>query len=331
MDERIQRVEKLLTTPTPEFDAPAALARLRDRAARDRVVPSPRAIDRVAGLVTRPWTRPLAAALGAIVVVLALSVSGVADTILTVFEPHQIATVQISPGELSGIPDPSRYGTLTWIEKPSVHQAADAAAAGADAGFTPLLPSSLPSGVPSTARFSVMPEAKATFRFDRAKAQAAAAKVGKTAPPMPSDIAATTLTMTGGPAVVQRYGDASGATSLEGAIARNALVIVQAKAPLVTSNGATVTELRDYALAQPGVPPALAAQIRAIGDPLGTLMVPIGIDPQQAQVVTVRGTQGYVVAMGTHTAVFWLEDGYVFGATGALSQSDLIALVNGLH
>ncbi|MDE3113058.1 MAG: hypothetical protein KGK34_08975 [Chloroflexota bacterium] len=325
------RDEKLLTTPIPAFDAPAALARLRERAARDRVVTAPRWTDRVARLVTRPWSRPLAAVLGAVVIVLALSVSGVADTILTVFEPQRIATVQVSPGELSGVPDPSEYGTLTWIEKPSFHQVADASAATAESGFTALVPSSLPAGVPSAVRFAVMPEAKATFRFDEAKAQAAAAKAGRTAPPMPADVASTTLTMTGGPAVVQRYGGASASAPDATSLSQSGLILVQAKAPVVTSNGATVNELRDYALAQPGVPPALAAQIRAIGDPVRTLMLPIGVDPQEAQAVTVRGTQGYLVTTGTHAAVFWLEHGYVCAAAGTLSQSDLLALVNGLR
>lgn len=327
------RDEKLLTTPIPDFDAPAALARLRERAAREHVVHTPRLTDRLARLFTRPPARALAAALGAVVIVLALGVSGVADTILTVFEPQRIATVQISPGELAGIPDPSQYGTLTWLEKPSFQPAADASAAASAAGFTPLVPSSLPAGIPSAGRFAVMPEAKATFSFDEAKAAAAAAaaKAGRTAPPMPADVASTTLTMTGGPAVVQHYGGASAAAPDATPLSQSGLILLQAKAPVVTSNGATVNELRDYALAQPGVPPALAAQIRAIGDPVRTLMLPIGVDPQQAQVVTVRGTQGYLVTMGTHSAVFWLENGYVVAAGGALTQSDLLALVNGLH
>ncbi len=333
MDERIQRDEKLLTTPIPDFDTSAALARLRDRAARERVMPARRPLGGLALLMARPWTRPAAAAVGALAIVFALGATGVADTVLTIFQPQRIATVQIAPGDLSGIPDPSGYGTLTWIEKPSFHQVADAAAAATAAGFTPLVPASLPAGVPTDARFAVIPEAKATFQFDEAKARAAAAKLGATPPPMPSAIASTTLTMTGGPGIVQRYGGTPADRPDASALRQSGLMIVQARAPVVLSNGATVNELRDYALAQPGVPPGLAAQLRAIGDPVRTLMVPIGIDPQQARAVTVRGTQGYVVGdqTGMGSGVFWLERGYVMAAVGSLSESDLLALVNGLR
>ncbi len=151
---------------------------------------------------------------------------------------------------------------------------------------------------------------------------------------MPGAIAATTLTMTGGPAVVQRYGSAAATDKPdEAALRQNGLVIIQAKAPVVTSDGATVAELRDYALAQPGVPPSLAAQIRAIGDPVRTLMVPIGVDTQQARTVTVRGTQGYLVGdeTGIGSGVFWLERGYVVAAFGSLKESDLLAFANALH
>jgi len=110
-------------------------------------------------------------------------------------------------------------------------------------------------------------------------------------------------------------------------------MIVQAKAPVVTSNGATVDELRDYALRQPGIPPAVAAQVRAIGDPVRTLMIPIGINVQDAKPVTVRGTQGYLVgdSTGLGSGVIWLENGYVIGVLGSLRDADLIALVNSLR
>jgi hypothetical protein len=331
------RDERLLEGRIPDFDSHAALQRSRELIAREGIVPR---VSRTDALIARislsrgAWTRPAVAAAAGVLVLSAAAFTGVADTVLTVFEPKQVATVQVDPSQLRGIPDPSQYGTLTWIARPSPHPVADASAAAAEAGFTALVPTTLPAGVPAVPRFVVVNETKATFQFDPAKARAAAAQVNATIPPMPSAIAATTLTMTGGPAITQQYGGPSSTTYSGGTTPAGAtLMIVQAKAPVVTSNGATVQELRDYALAQPGIPPSVAAQIRAIGDPVRTLLIPVGIDLGNARLVTVRGTQGYVVGdqTGLGSGVFWLERGYVIAVMGSLKESDLISLVNGLH
>ncbi len=333
--EQQDRDERLLSGRIPDFDSHAALRRLEERVTRDGVTPQPAwsaALLARISLSRGAWMRPVAAAIAVVVVVSAAAFTGVADTVLTVFEPKQIATVRLDPSQLRGVPDPSEYGTLTWIAKPSEHAVADLSAAIAEAGFTPLVPASLPAGVPNAPRYGVVAQAKATFQFDESKARAAAAKVGATIPPMPAAIAATTLTMTGGPAIIQQFGGAATNPSSEPTLRGMPLVLVQAKAPVVTSNGATVQELRDYALAQPGIPPSVAAQIRAIGDPIGTLLIPIGIDVQSARAVTVRGTQGYVVGdqTGIGSGVFWLERGYVVAALGSLKESDLLSLVNAL-
>jgi len=332
-----QDENELVTSAAPEFDAAGALARFRERVRGERIVPTvswSTALAARLSLASGALARPAIAGLGAVVLVFAATVTGVAETILTVFEPRQVATIQVDPRELRSIPDPTGYGTLTWIAQPSWREVADANAAAADAGFTPLVPSALPAGVPAQARFGVVPEGKATFQFDEAKARAAAAKVNATIPPMPAAIAATTLTMSGGPAVTQQYGGAPNAAPDQAAWGGNPpVLIVQAKAPIVTSNGATVNELRDYALQQPGIPPSVAAQIRAIGDPVATMLLPIGVDLQNAKAVIVRGTRGWSFGddTGLGSGIVWLERGYVFGVLGSLKEADLLALVNGLR
>lgn len=332
------RDERLLVSPLPSFDSAAALGRFRERVRRDRIVQSVSwraALAARISLTRGAWTtRPLIAALGVVVLATAATATGVAETILTVFEPKQVATIQVDPRQMGSIPDPTAYGTLTWVTQPSWREVPDASAAAAAAGFTPLVPSSLPAGVPAQARYGVMGEAKATFQFDEAKATAAAARVNATLPPMPAAIAATTLTMTGGPAVMQQYGVAPSVPSDGAAWGGNPpVMIVQARAPVVTSNGATVEELRDYALKQPGIPPSVAAQVRAIGDPVRTLLLPVGLDANDAKPVRVRGTQAYFFGddTGLGSAIVWLERGYVIGALGSLKEADLIALVNGLR
>lgn len=312
--------DDIVMRSAPEFDASRGLAKFSERVERDGVV---------AG---RSWTaafaerftpsaalrRPAIAAVATVALLFTATATGIAETILTVFEPQQVQTITVDPSEFGNVPDPSEYGTLTWIAEPEPREVADAAAAEAVAGFRALVPSALPAGVTGPVVLQAMPEAKATFQFDESKARAAAAKVGASIPPMPAAIAATTLTMTGGPAVLQRY---------------EKIQIVQAKAPVVISNGASVTELRDYALAQPGIPPSVAAQIRAIGDPVRTMLIPIGVDADSARSVTVRGTQGYLFGdnTGLGSGVIWLEDGYVFAAMGALKESDLLAMVSSMR
>lgn len=331
------RDERLLVSRIPEFDASAALRRIRSRVERERIVPRASwsaALAARLSLAATAWARPAIAAVAVVAIATAAGATGVAETILTVFEPKQIATIRVDPRQLGGVPDPSAYGNVTWIAQPAWREVPDAAAAASATGLAPLFPSSLPASVPAQGRFAVMGEAKATFQFDEAKASAAAARANATLPPMPAAIAATTLTMTGGPAVMQQYGGAPN-TSPDQAAWRGSppLMIVQAIAPVVTSNGATIDELRDYALKQPGIPPSVAAQIRAIGDPVRTLLVPIGVDPQDAKPVTVRGTQGFFVgdSTGLGSGVVWLERGQVIGVLGSLTEADLIALVNGLR
>lgn len=307
--------EDIVMRSAPEFDAERALGRFGERARREGLTPRPSWGDALfARLSLASLARPALAGAVAIAILFTATVTGVAETFLTVFEPQRIQTVQVDPRQFGQLPDPSEYGTLTWVARPEWRAVADVAAAEASAGFRPLVPASRPA----SARFTVMPEAKATFQFDEAKARAAAARAGATLPPMPAAIAATTLTMTGGPAVMQQY---------------DGVQVVQAKAPVVTSNGASVSELRDYALAQPGVPPAVATQIRAIGDPVRTMLIPVGVDPSSAKQVSVRGTQGYLFGdnTGLGSGVIWLEDGHVFAVIGPLKEAELLALVASLR
>ena len=60
----------------------------------------------------------------------------------------------------------------------------------------------------------------------------------------------------------------------------------------MTSTGVTPTQLEDYLLAQPGISPQLAADIKAIGDPTTTLPIPVPVQFATSSKVTVQGVQG---------------------------------------
>src|SRR5207245_416679 len=175
------------------------------------------------------------------------------------------------------------YGTFAWTTPPQPREVRSLPAATAAAGFDVLAPSSLPQGVTGTARYGVINRSTATFTFSAEAARASAAKAGRTIPPLPKDVDGAKLTITAGPAAIQVWGatdptaTTTGPTGSAGGTLGGipTLVIGQAKAPTVTSDGVTVDELRGYLLQQPGISPQLAAALRAITDPSSTLPAPV--------------------------------------------------------
>src|SRR5437763_820164 len=173
---------------------------------------------------------------------------------------------------------------------------------------------------------------------------------GKTLPSMPAGLDGSTLQVTIGPAVVATYGGDVGSV-IGGAKAGNTgngqeseggapgggtlptLVVAEAAQPRVTSTGASVKEIEDYLLAQPGVSPQLASQIKAIGGPSTTLPIPIPVDRATAQTVQVQGVSGLAVGdnTGLGSGVIWEKDGVVYGVAGALPESQILTIANSLQ
>jgi len=265
-------------------------------------------------------------------------VSGVAETILTIFEPKQLVAVPITVTDLNGAASFGAYGTLTWTEQPKPYDVPDIRTAARDSGMTVLVPGNLPTGV-GTARYGVMNKTTATFTFSADKTQKAAAAQQRTPPPMPANIDGSKLFITGGPAVVAYYDDGTspaGATGASGAspfAGMPKLIVAQGKPPVVQSDGVTVEQLQSYLLAQPGISPQLAAQIRAIKDPSSTLPVPIPVDMATSKKVTVQGVEGIFVgdSTGLGSAVIWQKDGIVYGVAGTLTEQQVLAVANSLH
>ncbi len=322
-------------TPQIEVDAERALARIRERIERERIFPVHRAAPRVVRTGAPPWLRGLAAAAAVVVVATALTVTGVADSIFTIFEPKQLVAVPITTGDIAGAPGLSSYGTLEWSTPPKPYDVPDLATAAKESGMVVLTPGTLPAGASfATARYGVMPRTTATYTFSADKTRQAASAQGRTPPPMPANIDGSKLFITGGPAVVQYYEDggaAAGETVLAAGLPR--LIVAQGKPPVVQSDGVTVEQLQQYLLAQPGISPALAAQIRAIKDPSSTLPIPIPVDLGASKQVTVQGVSGIFVgdSTGLGSAVIWQKDGIVYGVAGTLGEAEIMAVANSLH
>jgi hypothetical protein len=111
------------------------------------------------------------------------------------------------------------------------------------------------------------------------------------------------------------------------------LVVGQAKAPVVTSDGVTVDQLRTYLLQQPGVSPQLAAAIRAIGDPASTLPVPVPAELAVSHPVTVQGVQGLFIGdnTGIASAIIWQKDGMMFEVIGSFTERQALDVANSMR
>lgn len=319
---------ELLAADEPRVDTASGLLRFRESVASRAVGPyrAPR---------RRRLLQATAAAATVAILFTGLTVTGLAGSFFTIFQPKQVAPVVIGSGDLASLPELRDYGTIEVLTEPDRTQVQTLEEAQAATGIVPLRPVLVPSGVTGDQAIYAISRGEGTFRFDATKLAAAAERVSRTPPPMPASVAASTLHVSGGPAIVQTYGggfDPSAVDPKTGA-GLPTLLIAQSRAPVIRSDGATIDELRSFLLAQPGISPRLAAQIRAIGDPSVTLLVPVPLDFATGKDVTVRGTRGVLVgdSTGIGGAVVWVADGTVNMVAGSLGESQLLQVANSLR
>ncbi|MDQ2913215.1 MAG: hypothetical protein M3T56_08160 [Chloroflexota bacterium] len=334
-------IERALGTTEPRVNTDDALARFRTRVQSEGIAPvAPVARRRVSSR----WLQGLAAAAGVVIVASALTLSGVAESILQIFEPKSIVAVPLTQSDLNYLGQAcaglnlqecmGAYGTFVWTAPPQPREAQSRGEASAAAGFSALAPTSLPSSVTGNPRYGVINRSTATFTFSADSTRQAAARQNRTAPPLPANIDGSKLFITGGPAIVQIWGAPAGTPTATGASPdMPTLIVGQAKAPTVSSDGVTVDELRSYLLSQPGISPQLAAAIRAIGDPSSTLPVPVPAELAISHPVTVQGVQGLFIGdnTGIASAVIWQKDGMMFEVIGSFTESQALAIANSMR
>ena len=319
-------VAMLLDVPDVQADSALALRRLRASSTRSTL--------RLPFAVGAP--RWLAAAAAVVLVAFTLTSTGVADSFIQIFEPKQFVAVPLTQGDLSAVPDLTAYGTMTWSGpgKDEWTNAAppfvttDLAAARARSGLPVLTPASLPANADrSSLQFRVVQSARMTFTFDATKARDAASRASATPPPMPSHIDGARLYVDVGPVVLQLYQVGPTGHDMSG------LAIVEARPPVVSSNGVTVKELQDYLLSQPGISPTLAARIRAIADPQTTLPVPVPVNYAFTRDVTVQSRPGLLLgdSTGVFSVVFWRAGEVVRAVGGPLADSVVLDIANSLR
>ncbi|HEX4755685.1 MAG TPA: hypothetical protein VH661_08025 [Candidatus Dormibacteraeota bacterium] len=302
-----------------------ALARLRSQFASGAATATggPSAPRRIR---SRRWALGVIAAP---VLAVVLVVSANAAGWLSIFSPTTVAPISLTVGDVSGLPDLSGYGTM-HVNQPDSHEVGSAAAAAAATGL-PVLRPAVTADVPAQVRWQVIGTGSATFTLDASAANAAAARAGRAAPQIPSNLDGASVTVNAGPGVVAVYGGSATSGELGGANLP-ALIIGEGLRPTASTNGATLAQLEDFLVSQPSISPQLAAEIRAIGQPASTLPIPVIAGVMTSQTITIDGVRGVVTgdSTGLGTAVIWEKDGIVRVVAGALARSEVISIAQSL-
>jgi hypothetical protein len=245
-----------------------------------------------------------------------------AATLTTIFAPTHVAPVSVSQGDLQafaaiaglgpgeavgGFSTPSgshafRFGTITWSSG-SAHPASSRAQAAAEVGFAFELPARLPAGVGAVERFGVQPHGTATVNFGSAA----------------GSLAGSSVTLDAGPAVVAQYGGKDDAPL-------PTLAVAVMRRPTARATRATIGQIEAFVLSRPGIPPALAEEVRLLGDLRTILPVPV---PPGASVRSVQVGGWPALLLGDSSnaasAVVW-EDGHglLHAVVGVLDPRDVL-------
>lgn len=247
-----------------------------------------------------------------------------AQSFITIFQPSQIQPVSVTTDQLLALPKLRSFGTVHLPRRAPMQtfSSVDGAQAAAG-GMHVVVPAHLPSDIPSTVQYQVMPGMTGSFTFDAQKAARALTVQGQRLPAMPAHLNGSTLQVAINSTVAAIYGSSKDLPSL---------VVGEMRAPKVTSTGASVAEVENYLLKMPGISPQLAAELRGIQNPASTLPLIIPVDQAQAHEVQINGTQGWVIGdnTGVGSAVVWEKAGIIYGVGGTLPESEALTIAESL-
>lgn len=334
----------LMAVPATTVDPVGALARVKAHGS-----PTGSRFAVLRGGPRRPLVGGLAAAVLAIGLIATMTLTPLAANLIKIFQPSQIQPVPIAQGDLTGLDAFSNWGDVKWTKAPELKEAGSAAEAAQISGLPVIKvdPSKLPSGLAGApVSYAAVGQASGTVTFNSNA---------------PSKLRGSTLSVVVGPAETAIYGDlkklaaaagnASGQAGAERAKqeggaassepskdqAKQALAsagpimaVAEMRAPQVSSTGATVADIKNALLAQPGLSPAVRSAIQSIDDPRGNLPLPIPAGYANAHSVKVQGVTGTAVGdnTGLGAAVIWIKNGRVYGLAGTVTEDQLLAVAN---
>lgn len=307
-------------------DVDTGWARLCDAVAAEGQRPeavAARTPRRFAALRWRPTLRKPVVAVFAVVALLTGASAAAAADWLQIFRTEQIAPVTLNQADLVALPDLSAYGTVEITDEADVREVADAAAAEKVTGLSAPRVSDLPRGVIGEPAFQVGDRVNAVFTFSAEKAARTAAAAGETLPPPPPGLEGSRFRLSAGPGLAAVWSEARGVP---------ALIVARAVAPTAYSAGVPFSTAVDYVLSLPGVPEAVASQLRGFSGDATTLPLPVNAEYLTSSTADVGGMPATVLTSrdGLLAGVVWVDDGVVTAVAGSLSTDEVLSVARGL-
>ena len=299
----------------------------------DAVASQPQAA--TADLSTHPRRRrfhraTVLTAAGAVLVIGGATAAAAGDW-LQVFRTESVAPVSVplsmsdvtDVSALADLSDLSAYGRWQYLSNPRLLPVPNASAAEQRTGLTIAPVPDLPTGVTGSPSYHVVEQQSAVFTFSSNKASQAVNRAGGTLPALPQALDGAVLRLRAGPAVVRLWQQGSGIPTL---------VIAEIGAPVAESSGVPLAVFRDTLLSLPGMPPALADQLRTVTSDGTTLPIPVPRDQFTTSATEVGGTPATLLQSkdGTLCGVVWVSDGVVRIVAGPLSSSEVVSVANEL-
>ncbi|HEX8966405.1 MAG TPA: hypothetical protein VF937_00900 [Chloroflexota bacterium] len=285
--------------------------------------------------------------------------SSAAAAFLAQFRSQQVTAVEITPqtqgdivrslNALSNLGTVQMPGSGTQTQPQAVARSAaeqskvvSLSEAAQSVGF-PLRqpdPTTLPAGVPVAPRVRLIQGTQVRFTFDKNKARAYYQSIGHPEVSLPDRFDGASLAVTLPSAALLEYGcgaaeggGENAATDCGGSRSAQALVVAEAGELVVDVQGnVSLTDMRDFLLGLPGLPPSVVSQLKQIQNWNNTLPVPVPVDQVHWQSTTIGGNQGLLLNdnSGVASAAVWHADGHLFGVAGSIKATDLKRVADSL-
>jgi hypothetical protein len=266
--------------------------------------------------------KPVVAAVAVVGLLGGASAAAAADW-LPIFRTEQIAPVTLTQADLVALPDLAAYGTLEVTQEVDVREVADADAAEKATGLSVPRVRQLPRGVTGQPVFQVGGRVTAVFTFSADKAAQTAVAAGRTLPPPPAGLDGSQFRLSAGPGFAGVWSEARGVP---------ALIVARVVAPTAYSAGIPFQTAADYLLSLPGLPAAVAAQLRGFSGDGTTLPLPVNSRYLTSSTAEVGGLPATVLTSrdGLLAGVVWVKDGVVTAVAGSLSTDEVLSVARGL-
>lgn len=264
-----------------------------------------------------------------------------ASAFLSQFRTQSVAPITVSAqsqadlmrtinalGRLGTVAMPSGATEPRAAVRGAAQQAQTVTLAEASRIVSPLLqpdPTSLPASLKGPPKVQVMPSQSIQFTFDKAKAAAYFASIGRSDFVVPDKFDGATLAVSIPSAVLLQYGNTT---------SKEALIVGQSGevAVDVVRGQVGLDEMHSFLLSLPGLPSDVVRQLQNLNSWSNTLPVPIPVDVVSWKQVPIAGNPGLLLDdnSGVGSAAIWHANGHLFGMAGSLKSDDLRRIANGM-